>query len=97
MTDQPKSFDEWAILEIMGHQRFSGRVSEQAIGGASFVRVDVPETKRDKPFSKFFGASSIFCITPVSEATARAAAEQFAPRIVTLRAARADARQDSAG
>ena len=34
------SFDSWAIVEIFGHQTFAGRVTEQAIGGASFVRVD---------------------------------------------------------
>jgi hypothetical protein len=33
----------WAIVELFGHQRIAGRVSEQTIGGSAFVRIDVPE------------------------------------------------------
>jgi hypothetical protein len=36
-------FEEWAILELFGHQRLAGLVTEVQLGGASFVRVDVPE------------------------------------------------------
>lgn len=37
-------FEEWAIVELFGHGRLAGRVTAEQIGGASFVRVDVPET-----------------------------------------------------
>lgn len=67
-------FEEWAILEIMGHQTYAGRVSEQTVGGASFVRVDVPAVGDLQPFTKLFGAGSIYCITPVSEEVALARA-----------------------
>jgi hypothetical protein len=40
---QQEKFDSWAIVELMGHRRIAGRVSEQAIGGASLLRIDVPE------------------------------------------------------
>lgn len=74
-------FEEWAVVEIMGHKKFSGRVTEQSIGGVSFVRVDVPEValpERTLPaFSKLFGAGSIYCISPCTEETARAFAEQI--------------------
>lgn len=32
-----------AIVELFGHQRVAGRITQQTFGGASFVRVDVPE------------------------------------------------------
>lgn len=64
----------WAIVEIMGHKRYAGHVAEQVIGGASFVRVDVPKNGERAAFSKLFGAASIYCITPVSEEAARVAA-----------------------
>jgi hypothetical protein len=40
MADKPETFEEWALLELFGHQRLAGRVTEQQLGGASFVRVD---------------------------------------------------------
>lgn len=72
-----KTFDQWAIVEIMGHQRYAGRVREQSVGGCNFVRVDVPGSDAMQSFTKLFGQSSIYCITPVDEETARAAAGQF--------------------
>lgn len=70
-----EKFEQWAILEIMGHQRYAGLVSEQAIGGASFVRIDVPECDGKPPFTKMFGAGSIYAITPVAEDVARSVAK----------------------
>lgn len=72
MSEEKTGF--WAIVEIMGHKRYAGHVSEEVLGGASFVRVDVPANGKDAAFSKLFGASSIYCITPVSEEAARIAA-----------------------
>lgn len=74
MQDQQR-FDSWAIVEIMGHSKLAGPVTEQAIGGNSFVRVDVPERKGYPAFTKLFGSSAIFSITPVSEDLARKAAK----------------------
>lgn len=76
---EPAKFDEWAIVEVMGHQRYAGKVTEQAIGGCNFVRVDVPRIDQSTPdraditqaFTKLLGQASIFAITPVSEAVAR--------------------------
>jgi hypothetical protein len=72
-----EKFEQWCILEIMGHQTFAGLVSEQAIGGASFVRIDVPEADGLPAFSKCFGAGSIYCITPVTEEVARMRAKSL--------------------
>lgn len=73
MSTEAKTFEGWAIVEIMGHQTYAGRVSEQIVGGSPFVRVDVPEIPERKlqAFTKLFGGSSIYCITPVSEEVAR--------------------------
>lgn len=81
-----EGFDGWALVEIMGHKRFAGRVSEQVIAGHGFVRVDVPEVERDgekvEAFTKMFGPSSIYGITPVSETVARALAASLHERPV---------------
>lgn len=81
--NESQKFDEWAIVEVMGHQRYAGKVTEQAIGGCNFVRVDVPfieasgSSDAQQPFTKLLGQSSIFAITPVSEAVARHVAAQM--------------------
>lgn len=66
-----EKFDHWAIVEVMGHQTYAGRVSEQTIGGTSFVRVDVPQTERGPEFTKLFGSGAIYAMTIVSEDVAR--------------------------
>lgn len=72
-----ETFDQWCVVELFGHSRISGRVTEQTIGGTSFVRVDVPDTSENKGFTKFFGSGAIYAMTPTDEQTARVAAEAF--------------------
>jgi hypothetical protein len=33
----------WAVVEVMGHSVYAGKVTDVALGGTSFIRVDVPE------------------------------------------------------
>lgn len=90
--DQKQGFDEWAIVELFGHQKIAGRVTEQSLGGASFVRIDVPgfEPPADaKPdvygrlpqaragFTKLVGAAAIYSITPTTEEIVRRALQQM--------------------
>jgi len=78
-TDERRSeqgFAEWAIVEIMGHVRLAGRVTEQAIGGQPFIRVDVPGPLDTIRLTRFYGAQAIYSITPVSEQVARLAAQR---------------------
>lgn len=72
-----EKFDCWALVEVMGHSRYAGRVTEQAVGGCNFVRVDVPAFEGHPAFTKLLGQSSIFAITPVTEQVARGMAQQF--------------------
>jgi hypothetical protein len=78
---ETQKFEQWAIVEVMGHRRFAGMVSEQTIGGSSFVRVDVPAVTKGEEtlaaFTKLFGSGSIYCISPVSEEIARGLAARW--------------------
>lgn len=82
MTTSEK-FDQWAIIELFGHQRIAGRVTEQTIGGSSFVRVDVPafEAIDSKPatqaFTKLFGQGAIYAISFVDEGAAKMVGRQL--------------------
>jgi hypothetical protein len=81
MPEQATPLDGWAIVEVLGHKKFAGHVSEQAFGSAVLIRVDVPETDQGgvftKPYSKLIGPGSIYCITPCTEEIARAAAQRL--------------------
>lgn len=93
-----ESLETWAILEIMGHQKFAGFLTEATIAGSAFVRIDVPKvTLKDgrilPPFTKLFGPSSIYAMTPCTEETAlawvsqlrqRAFSEYEAPRLPAI-------------
>lgn len=78
-----EKFEQWAIVELMGHQRIAGRVSEQVIGGCSLMRVDVPacEAVGSHPamqaFTKLLGAAAIYAVTFTDEAAARTVARQI--------------------
>lgn len=76
------AFEQWCIVEVMGHQRIAGRVTEEVIAGQGFIRVDVPEIRGQSSFTRYYGTGSIYAITPTDEETARRAAESFVARAV---------------
>lgn len=81
-------FEEWAVLELFGHQRLAGMVTEVQLGGASFVRVDVPKDEDDGKkkgwkLTKMYNPSAIYSITPTTEATARLVARSVSGEPVT--------------
>jgi len=76
MTENAETFQTWAIVEIMGHRRMAGWLTEQQIAGAGFLRLDVPDTDPAAGFTatQLYRPDSIYCITPCTEDTARRAA-----------------------
>lgn len=85
MIEKATKFDEWAVVELFGHQRIAGKVSEAAIGGCSFVRVDVPSTEERPAYTKYFGNGAIYAMTPCAEDVARLAAEEIERYHVPIR------------
>lgn len=63
----------WAIVEVMGHRRLGGQVSEAIIAGRPFLRVDIPAEEWRPAATQFYPASALFSLTPSGEETARAA------------------------
>lgn len=61
----------WAQVEIFGHRKHFGRVSEITRFGIIFVSVEIPTTEPGMFRELFYAPSSIFSITPCDEATAR--------------------------
>ena len=77
-TENSEVFSGWSILELMGHRRLAGFVSEQEIAGAAFLRIDVPG---DNGFTatQFYAPSAVYCITPTTEEIARRVAQRAQP------------------
>lgn len=67
-----EKFEAWGIVELMGHQRASGRLSEQTVGGANLLRVDIPDGETFR--TVFYGSSAIYAVHITDETVARASA-----------------------
>jgi hypothetical protein len=74
---QEQTFDEWAILELLGHRRVAGRVREVQLAGAGMLRVDVPATPGRAAQTSWYGPGAVYGVHPVTEEVARAVAERF--------------------
>jgi hypothetical protein len=96
MATDTNTFEGWCIIEQMGHKRMAGYVSEQTIGGHSFIRVDIP--KADTPptvpgakpngssdwyATQFITGQTVYAITPCTEEIARKVAANSQPQPVT--------------
>lgn len=73
----------WAILELMGHVKLGGFVTEEERFGTKVGRIDIPGPN-DSMTTQYFGGSSLYRMTPCTEDVARAYAEQNQPRPVWL-------------
>lgn len=72
MNDETNSYEGFAVLELMGHRRLIGRISDATIAGAPMLRIDVLTTSGET--TQYYSGASIYAITPISEETARRAA-----------------------
>ena len=72
MTDS--AYTGWALLELMGHRRRVGQVREVEMFGGKLLRIDIPvivEGKSDESVTEFYGCTSIYGLTPISEEVGR--------------------------
>lgn len=90
MTEPTATTEFWAIVEIYGHTKIAGLVTEQVIAGQGFIRVDVPDLPEAGPykaqpkFTRLYGANAIYSITPVSEEIAMQAAQSMRIKPVNI-------------
>lgn len=81
-TDKTPGFEGWAVLELMGHRKLAGKVTEAEIAGKGFIRLDVPGEEGTLA-TQFYSPGSLYCLTPVTEAVARALAKRYQPEPVS--------------
>jgi len=82
VSNEGAVFEGWAILELMGHRKLAGRISEATLGGGAFIRIDVPGDGADVA-TQFYSPSAVYCITPTTEDIARRTASRNRPEPVT--------------
>lgn len=60
-------FKNWCVIELMGHQRIAGMVTEEEISGQLFLRIDVPAVSGNPPFTRYYGSAAVYSISPVTQ------------------------------
>jgi hypothetical protein len=77
MNDTSKSF--YAIVELMGHQKMVGLVTEVELAGRGFLLVDSLDSEGKPSFSRYVNPEAIYAINPVSEEIAKKLAIRYQP------------------
>ena len=67
----------WAVVELMGHVKLAGKLTEEEKFGTKLGRIDIPQ--EDGFITQFFGGGTVYRITIVTEAVARAVNRQTSP------------------
>ena len=73
------AYEGFAIVELFGHVRLAGKVSEADQFGVKMLRVDVPEVDGRPGFTTFKGGAAIYAITPTTEELALHVIRQTRP------------------
>lgn len=87
MSEQAEHFEAWGIVALFGHKQIAGRISEQTIGGETFIRVDVPTPANagsaSTYYTQLFGKGAIYSMSLTDEAIAREFAKRATARPVS--------------
>ncbi len=70
-------FKSWAMVELFGHTRIAGEVTEQNLAGGAMVRIDVPETETSPGFTRIVNVNAIYAINPMTEEMVKTIAGQL--------------------
>lgn len=62
-----ETIETWAYVEIMGHTKVAGRVSERKVGINVMLQVDIPNGEEGFSHSVVYSPSAIFSIQPTTE------------------------------
>lgn len=69
----------WAIVELMGHVKIAGELTEVEQFGVKMGRIDIPMSS-GSTVTQFFGGQSVYRITPTTEEIVREYSKNNVPR-----------------
>ena len=79
-----EQFQEWVMLELMGHRRLFGLLQETDMPG-SLYRIDIYVGDAEDPdITQFYSVDAVYCITPMSENLVRQMAAKSQVRPVAV-------------
>ena len=71
------------LVELLGHHKIAGFVTEEEKWGQVLMRVDIPTTVKDGKLeftTQFYGTHALYCATPINETDAIHLAKTYRPR-----------------
>lgn len=75
------AFENWAVLELLGHRQRIGYVKEVEIAGAPMLRIDILMAKdqagQDITATEYYAMSAVYALRPCTEETARLEATRY--------------------
>lgn len=80
MGVEKQKLQSFAVIEMMGHRKIVGLVTESDISGGQLLRVDVLNADGEPERTEYIGVGSIYCLTIVSEEAAKAIAVRNSPK-----------------
>lgn len=80
MGVEKEKLKSYAVVEMMGHRKIVGLVTESDISGGQLLRVDVLNHEGNEERTEYIGVGSIYCLTIVSEEAAKAVAASNSPK-----------------
>lgn len=96
--NEEQAYSGWSVLELMGHRRLVGFVTETKLAGAPVLRIDVPprpDASLDEEGlgTQFYSPTALYCLTPATEEAVRAELKRQADYrrpagVLTVRAGR---------
>lgn len=78
--NKEKGFAHWCIVELMGHRRIAGWVTEQNVFGTTMMRIDIPG---EPVVTQFYSPTAVYAVTPTTEECAGKVASSFRPEPVS--------------
>jgi len=73
----------WAIVELMGRNVTAGLIQSVPVAGTEMLRVDVPAVEEFEGYTKFYGGTAIYAITPTDEESAKHVIYSIQPRAIS--------------
>lgn len=81
--EEPR-FASWCLVELMGHRKLAGYVTDDMLAGVKILRIDEPDLGPDRPGrSVFFNTTAIYALRPATEELVMAMAPNWVTPEIT--------------